>query len=145
MKPSTHAISSAVAAGAAYAVTSSSEFSLAIFLAGVFIDLDHLLDYVREYGLQPKPVFCYHKFRKTEFRRLVLLLHSWELISGLWLAAVVFGNQLMAGTAAGMTLHLVLDQVGNNVHARTYFLFWRMWNRFETKKIVRHRARSTPD
>lgn len=140
MKPSIHALASAGAAAVSFALTSSAETSLAIVVSGVFIDIDHVFDYLREYGFRPRPVFFYSVFRRIVFKRLFLIFHSWELLATLW--ALTFLAQtppILLGCAIGITLHLIMDQIGNQVFPLTYFITWRLRHGFLADRIVKHR------
>lgn len=136
MKIAPHSGISLAVSAATYAVSRSVEMTAASFLAGIFIDLDHLFDYVREYGLRPDLRFFFHICEKTLFKRTVLFLHSWELC--ILLAGALFvthGNSLVIGLLIGMTQHLLLDQVSNRIKPKGYWLLFRLRHRFLASEI----------
>jgi hypothetical protein len=110
--------------------------AVASLAAGVLVDVDHLFDYLREYRFRPDMGFFFRSFHKTLYRRIVLFLHSWELLILLAAAAVWSrGDGVIVGTIIGMGHHLVADQFTNKVHRWGYFLSYRLGKKFITGKI----------
>lgn len=114
---------------------------LIVFLAGVFIDLDHLIDF---WALKPRRPFNVRDFLNSESRNeqtkwIFVFLHSWELVTGLWLWAFLAHWPLwQTSMAAGITLHLILD-IANVRHYKmrpfAYFLVFRAIKGFKKSKI----------
>lgn len=110
------------------------------FLSGIFIDVDHILDYYLNYGW-PFNVKNFRRFcNEVKFNRLTLFFHSYEVIALLWISIFAFslGNVWIA-LAIGLTQHLVFDVLTNRdkLKKRSYFLVFRMLNRFRKERIVR--------
>jgi hypothetical protein len=107
-------------------------------LVGIFIDLDHLLDFwiERGFSLSPRKFFdfCFH----GTSRKFYDILHGYEFIPFLaWLTTVPSLRQLGWGLTVGYTLHLLGDQIFNtHLHRFTYFFSFRLYHRFDWKKIV---------
>jgi hypothetical protein len=78
--------------------------ALPILIAGVLVDLDHLVDL----GV----------FRLCGRGSVVLPLHAWEWVLGL----LVRGGRLTTGLAGGLATHLALDQLNRAV--RHPFFYW---------------------
>ncbi len=113
MKPSAHVAISASAAAAAYGMTGSGTIGFSLFLGGVFIDLDHVSDYV----LMAREKFSISNFfawfYEHKWTKIYLPLHSYELIAVLIAAAAWLGNDWLIGLSAGFAIHLISDQIGN--------------------------------
>lgn len=118
----------------------NSIYSLLSFLvAGILIDLDHYIDYVREYGMtfDIKKVHHACKYENTNFKKTTFILHSYELIALFWLAIIIFNLSIIwKYCAIGLTLHLFIDQVTNPTWPLAYFFLFRLLNNFDTKKIL---------
>ena len=127
---------SVVISSVTFAASRSFTITAASLLAGVFLDLDHIFDYVREYGPRPDPRFFFHSFNATLYRRVVLPFHCWE-----WPALLIAisietrGNPAAVGLLIGMAQHLTADQFTNKVSGWGYFLTYRVKQRFITRNI----------
>lgn len=128
---------SAILAGLGVAAGAPPEAAAASFLAGVFIDVDHWIDYwlMRRLDLDVRAFFGY--FRRPDQSRIFLPLHGYELLALWWAIALAGGLGPWAmGVAAGCTLHLVLDQLTNPLHPLGYFLAYRIAVRFEGARLL---------
>lgn len=108
------------------------------FLTGVLIDLDHLFDYFTTYRftLSFRRIYC--ACSRARFKRLYLLVHSYEIVILLWIAIYVFSlSNAWKAVAIGMTQHLVFDQLTNPLKRYGYFLTYRVLHGFRKEMIVR--------
>jgi hypothetical protein len=144
MKPDQH-ITISVGSGVILGMLSRSWVAgVSCCMIGIFIDADHFFDLWlnRGFTLSPRKLldFCYH----GESRKFFALLHGYEYIPLLiWLAFLPGYGHLGLGLSAGYVLHLLGDQFfKNHLDGRTYFLSYRLWNRFESSRIVLSRTRS---
>ncbi|MBV9543565.1 MAG: hypothetical protein JOY61_04240 [Chloroflexi bacterium] len=80
--------------------------ALPILIAGVLVDLDHLIDLV------------VNRRSGEETRYLILPLHAWEWVFGL----LMRGTRLSLNLAGGLAAHLALDQVNHAI--RHPFFYW---------------------
>lgn len=138
MKIMGHAVTSLIAGGILYKFTYSFAAFLWVLILGIFVDLDHYIDYVRENGVSfnPKKIYSTCKYGHIYFKKLTLVLHSYELIIILWIAIFVLDLNIVWKCAAiSFSLHLFIDQIANPVMPLTYFFLFRIANHFETKKI----------
>lgn len=87
-------------------------------LVGVFLDLDHLLDY-------------YQWLIRNRSNRLWLFLHSYELvIPAVFISYILNWNPLaIAGTLA-LLGHILSDQWAHRVRSLSYFFTYRALNGF---------------
>jgi len=133
-----HAFISVTVGGILYSYSHSIAGFLWFSIAGIFIDIDHYIDYIREHGItfNLKEVYNYCKDNYTGFKKLTLIFHSYELSILLWSAILLFNLDIVwRYIAVSFTLHILLDQMINPVLPLTYFLLFRIANNFETKKL----------
>jgi membrane-bound metal-dependent hydrolase YbcI (DUF457 family) len=136
MKLQYHVTVSIALSGILFAVFKSWGLAIASLISGIFIDLDHIIDYIRENGIRfdMQRFFC--TFYERRLKRLFLILHGWEwlVLCGI-LAKVMDWNPWIAGIFIGYGQHLILDQLNNGTRLFGYSLIWRWKNRFDTKAI----------
>ncbi|MFC1621389.1 hypothetical protein ACFL2G_03695 [Candidatus Omnitrophota bacterium] len=120
-----------------YNYTHSLNGFLCFLMAGVLIDADHYLDYAREYGISFNFKKIYNTCKTpTSFKKLILILHSYEFVIILWFLIFVFHlNVLWSYVAVGFTIHLLIDQATNSVRSLSYFFLFRVLNNFKTEKV----------
>lgn len=129
MDLSQHAAISLPASAAVWMLTGDAAAAAAFGFGAVLIDLDHLLDYWRETGLNADWRRFLGYFDGREPQRLLLAWHGWEwplLILALWAVAAL--PLWVAALAAGMLCHLGMDQRYNGLLPLTYFFSYR-WSR----------------
>jgi hypothetical protein len=133
MSPGGHLVTTAAACAAAYAGTGSAPLVAGMFAGGFLIDVDHIFDYLVFEGrrdLRPSAFLAY--YLEGRVRRVVLLLHSYELLALLAALAWLHGGPLLWGYVLGMALHLPLDILYNGrlvpgglVHFYSFAVRWR--------------------
>jgi len=114
MSPGGHLVTTAAACAAVYAGTGSVELVAGLAAGGFLIDVDHAIDYVlfeRQRDLRPASFLRYYLGGQVE--RVVLVLHSYELLA--LLATLAWFTQIdwLWGWVFGMLLHLPLDIIFN--------------------------------
>jgi hypothetical protein len=139
MRPSQHVAISGIITIGFFAVTKSWVGSLACFLSGIFIDLDHVLDF---WIAKKKFLFSYEElyayFAQERQGKLYLLLHSYELLALFWLAIYFLHlDVLWLGVAWGLTTHMIADQITNPLRAFGYFLVYRIKHGFAKESLFR--------
>ena len=137
MSPVTHTLISAAFSAGFGAATRSWTAAAACFLSGIFIDIDHVVDF---WLARKKVLLSYselHRFcGKEKLGRLFLWLHSYELLGLLWIGAWISGfNAVLVGIVSGMTVHLLADQFANPVRPLAFFLTYRIRHKFDKKYI----------
>ena len=141
MSPTGHLITTVVACGTTYLISGSLPLTAGVALGGFLIDVDHYFDYVvfeRQYSLNPIRFLRYYLDARCQ--RVVLLLHSYELMAVLALIAVLTGNRLLIGYLLGAFMHLVLDIIFNGQHVlrepiHFYSFFYRQRNNFLASRM----------
>lgn len=136
MKFSQHIITSGMVSVALWPVYHSVEISVMCFLTGVFIDIDHFIDYFREFGFNINVPKFFQVFKGKNINRVWIPLHSWELFGMMlffsWLGQ---GNNWMIGLITGYFLHMILDQLFNKPGPWSYFLVFRYTKKFSHKVL----------
>ena len=118
MKPGGHLATAAALGGVGYLVTGSPELASGCFAGGFLIDLDHYSDYLIFDGQWRRPdprQFLRYSFTHS-YRRLVLPLHSLELMVFLSLFTLVWPHPALLGYLIGAFLHIGLDILVNGEH-----------------------------
>lgn len=131
MKLQRHTAISVIIGGVLYMMFKSWALSLSCIISGIFIDLDHIFDVVREHGrgVTVKDFFriCHH----AQFNRVILIFHGWEWLPLFLMTAWLTGwNPWVTGTCIGLGQHLVLDAYSNSSNISSYSLIWRWKNNF---------------
>jgi len=137
MKPTTHAFVSLGTSALFWLSVKSPLATVVCFLSGVFIDIDHHLDYFiakRRIPWRYKDLVDY--FEDINSGKLYLVLHSYELLFLLWMGIYfLMLNDIWLGLAVGATVHLACDALVNSFRPMTYFMFFRIKNRFDRKRL----------
>ena len=114
---------------------------LIALMGGFFIDLDHLIDYFLAFG--PKFNLAYflkgYSFLKTD--KIYVLFHSWELVFIFFVLTFQRSNvrtfqPILLSFSLSLFLHLIVDVLTNNMKPQSYFLYYRIRNKFELKSLV---------
>jgi hypothetical protein len=114
MSPGGHLVTTSIACAGVYAATGSVELTAGLAAGGFLIDVDHIFDYVvfeRRRDLRPSAFLRY--YLEGRVRRVVLPLHSYELLALLATLAWLGNLEWLWGYVLGMCLHLPLDIVFN--------------------------------
>ena len=114
MSPGGHLVTTAVACAAVYLGTGNAVLTAGLAVGGFLIDLDHVFDYLvfeKQKDLRPSAFLRYYLEGRVE--RVVLPLHSYELVVLLTLLAWAFHRDWLWGYVLGTALHLPLDILWN--------------------------------
>ncbi len=135
MKLPYHAVATITISGVLYMVFKSWGLAVSSFVAGIFIDLDHIIDYLRENGRPFKIKNFFRICHQCQFNKVILIWHGWEWIVLLGAAAWLTGwNPWITGMLIGITQHLLLDAI-NSIpdlkSLRSYSLIWRWKKDFD--------------
>jgi len=139
-----------VAAGGVAAAIGSLPLTVGVVVGGFLIDLDHLADYLvieRQRDLRPGAFLRF--YLEGRARRVVLVLHSYELFALLGLLAWWHASLALGGYLIGALMHLVLDIVFNGkLTPRSIVLFYsfayRLAHRFDAEALVGREPREVP-
>ena len=140
MKPIPHIVASGIISAISIAYFKSFGYAAVSFLAGVLIDLDHIIDYYLNYGFTFNIKKIYNSCLAISLKRLYIVFHSYELIAFLWAAIYIFSlSKFWQAIALGFTQHIILDQVSNPVRAFGYSFIYRLCNAFDADRILKTR------
>lgn len=142
MKPAAHLVTSGAISVAVGFWFKSIPCGLAVFVSGVAIDLDHLLDYACTHGFSLNLKKVYYACNNVDLKRLILILHSYELLILFWAAIFAFSlSNVWVALAIGMTQHIIFDQLTNPLNKFGYFLSYRMLKGFKTELLINREGR----
>lgn len=139
MRPENHVKISIISAIGIYFITGSFFLSLLNAAIGVFIDMDHLLDFICS---KPKSIFDIKEFLNVDFifrnRKVYLILHSYELLILLIIVSILglLEFHFAISVFSAVLFHLVADQIGNPVKPFTYFIFYRIYHNFDLYHLI---------
>jgi hypothetical protein len=137
MSPKYHIAISAVISGVLYILFKSWALAFSSFISGIFIDLDHVIDYVIEHGFHFELKKFFHFFYGEQYRKLTLILHGWEWLVLLLILSWLTGwNPWITGVFIGFSQHILSDRIYNISNFWSYSLLWRWKNKFDTKAIL---------
>ncbi len=136
MKLPYHIAASTAVSGILYLIFKSWGLTAASFIVGIFIDLDHIFDVIREHGKAVTVKDFFHICHNAKFDRIYLIFHGWEwMLLGLLAAWYTNWNHWMVGALIGYTHHIILDTLHNTLNPRSYSLLYRWKNNFDFDTI----------
>jgi hypothetical protein len=140
MRVSTHIYTSAVAATALYAYSHSIWEAAICFASGILIDLDHTIDFYLFSREKFSVDDFFSWFYENRWQKIVLVFHSYELFGFVYAAAYYLDSEVLRAVLWGTSVHLLLDQVGNNKTYQLspwfYFMGYRIAVRFRREKLL---------
>jgi len=136
MKPHYHVAFSTIIAGVLYLIFKSSALSISCLISGIFIDLDHVIDYIREHGLTLNPIKFIRDFNSGNFDRIYLIFHAWECLLILAFISWLYDwNPWITGVLIGFSQHILLDALHNTRNFQSYSLLWRWKKDFKFSSV----------
>ncbi|MBL7171124.1 MAG: hypothetical protein ISS46_03925 [Candidatus Omnitrophica bacterium] len=143
MKVKHHIIVSLSGGVIIWLITQSFFKAILFSFAGIFIDVDHLFDYVRNWGWKIMPLRNFFNiFYTLKLKKIYVLLHGYELLAMLglllWYLKVDWGWVVFLSLA----IHLLMDQIYCFTHFRRnspwfYFLTYRISKGFESERFLK--------
>ena len=133
MRVKEHILASSTLAIVFYYFTHSLPGAGLVLFSGIFIDLDHLFDFWITRPVNPFSIkeFMHPCKYMRENRKVYVFLHNYELVIMLWILAWHFSwPPIILGIASGITLHLILDDIGNELITFSYFFIYRAVKKF---------------
>ena len=140
MKFSHHIAVSSFVSGILYVFFKSWSLTIASFLSGILLDLDHYIDYVFECGSPFQVKRFFHYIYEEKLEKIYLILHGWEWSVILLLTGWMMDwNHWIVGITIGYGHHMVFDAIFNrHWPVLGYSLLWR-WKRDFVSEQVRPR------
>lgn len=141
--PGGHLATSVALGAVAYVATGSVPAAAGCFAGGFLIDVDHYLDYLifEKQWRRPSPLSFLSYYFAYSPERLVLPLHSIELMTLIVGVLFFYGSPLLAGYWIGAAMHMAFDVVVNGEYALRrpvlfYFFSYRAWNNFRSSNLM---------
>ena len=139
MSPTKHVIMSGAVSLGFFAITKSWGGSMACFLSGIFIDIDHVFDF---WVVKRRLLFSYKELFAFGGREknvpLCLIFHSYELLAIFAIVIFIFHlNVVWLGFFWGALTHLGADQFTNPIKPPAYFLYYRFKYRFDKEYLFK--------
>ena len=126
--------------GGTYLLEGDPYHSLAVAAGSVAIDIDHVYDFYREWGLKEgirKLWGAALQKQKVSLKRVYLFFHGWDvLLLSFLICPLIFENPYWFSFLIGVAIHLFMDQVGNEFGGLSYVLSYRIWHRFRKSPLV---------
>ena len=143
MMPGGHLVTSLALSGIAYVSTGSVEVAAGCFAGGFLIDVDHYGDYIifEKQWRRPDPVSFLGYYFANRPKKIVLPLHSAELMTVLLLVILVHPWPLLVGYWVGALMHLIFDVLVNGEHvlkkAGLFYIFtYRAIHHFAAEDLI---------
>ncbi|MDP3980579.1 MAG: hypothetical protein Q8Q33_04095 [Chlamydiota bacterium] len=150
MRPTLHALSSiGLGVWMGYQLQSLHAFYITA-LTGTLVDIDHLFDYLyywyrknrlKKAGSPRRRLISYKNFMRTFYdgrnEKIFVFFHAFEWSLLLYMLFIFYGAYpyLILSLFAGHALHMVSDALYNKLRVKGYFLLYRIFHRFQRKKI----------
>jgi hypothetical protein len=136
MKIKNHITTSIIISALIFAISKSWIIFTSSLISGVFIDIDHVIDYLLEFRKRFRVNEFFDAYYNDRTLFTMIIFHSWELLIPLnFYAFLISGNPWIIGIAIGFTQHVALDQIFNHPNGWVYFFFWRVKKGFNLKKM----------
>ena len=132
-----HIILSSLAGGTGYFVSGSPMLALSIILSGIFIDLDHFVDYFSNFAVRFDVKDFFQRCHGYEFRKFYVPLHSYEFIILLAVIYCFYPADIVLGILVGSFIHIFADLFHNSVYFCTYSFIYRLLNKFNNEKLFK--------
>ena len=137
-----------ISVGTAVGIFSRSfSVGLVCFLSGLLLDVDHIIEYVINFGWKDFTLKAFYETcRRTakqegepRFKQVHLIFHSLELAFILWLAVFYTKNMYVFAATLGYSVHLILDCLGGErgIDFLFYFIGWRATKKFRASQLIR--------
>lgn len=135
MKAEHHAIVTVPLSLAIWQATGNFYYFLMCLFLGVFVDVDHVFDYIRENKhFSMRGMFI--KSYKGQFKKLTVIFHCWEFIPLAWVVGYFLNNfQFSVVFTLAYLAHMIPDQLMNNTRPWGYSLIYRIAVGFKMKKL----------
>ncbi|MBI2471556.1 MAG: hypothetical protein HYV59_09990 [Planctomycetes bacterium] len=139
MKPICHLGASIITGVVTFLITKTISPSIACFLAGWLVDVDHIWDFYKNAGKGFNVKRFVNTFENGEVKKAYLYLHSYELLFTLVLLCFfTHFNHLLSFATLGFAVHLLFDQIFNPVKPLTYFITYRILNSYNADVVFTH-------
>jgi hypothetical protein len=143
MRITNHLIASTVFSSGVYFITKSPTIAASSFFVGIFLDLDHVIDYWRQHPGSLDVKHFIETCEKYRLKIITLIFHSYELLFVVALLVFLTKSRLLFGASLGLAQHLFLDSIGNDINPdySSYFIIYRWRVGFSSDKVFSHKEK----
>lgn len=143
MRPLKHFVVSVINSAAVYGLTGSLSPSIACFLTGWVIDVDHLYEYIKvngwDFNVKRFNGFFSKSHPSLPGNKVYFFFHAHEFAIILILICFLSKLNLTVSFATlGYITHLLFDQFTNSAFPFAYFLTYRIVKGFDKRSICKH-------
>jgi hypothetical protein len=136
MKTWAHMLAALPLGGGYYLSEGSAPLAMAAAAASVLVDLDHVPDYLWWRGGWRGLGDFFAAFHERRVPRLILMVHSWELLLLAWALVLALGSPAWPkALAVGWAYHLAWDLATNSVGLGFYSIINRARHGFERRLL----------
>ena len=136
MKLEHHLAASTIISVVLYAIFKSWGLTISSFVTGIFIDLDHVIDYFGEHGLRFNTKDFFLFFYAEKHRKITMIFHGWELLVILVVIAKLTNwEPWVTGVLIGYGQHMIFDYFYSRTTFATYSLLWKWKNKFNSEVL----------
>ncbi len=136
-----HVIVSLGGGAVTYIITRSFSSTTLFCLAGIFIDIDHLFDYICNWGWKIVNIREFFDiFYTLKLKKIYVILHGYELLAALGIVLWYLKPNWGWAVFLSLAIHLLMDQLYFSINFRRtspwfYFLTYRISKGFELKRF----------
>ncbi len=109
-------------------------YGLIFILGGIFIDLDHLIDYFLFFKNRFNPA-DFFKLNFIKSGKVYVFFHSWEINFLLFIFGLGIKSSPLLILTLGMSVHLIIDNLQRK-NLFFYFLIYRIIKKFDLKVLL---------
>ena len=135
MRVKEHIAVSAVFSGGILMITRSWVMFIVSFLSGVLVDIDHVVDYLRQHPASYDIVHFFKTCEEYRLKRVYLWFHSIEFLALIGVVTYLTRSICLMGFMLGLAQHLAFDIIFNRGFSWTYFLVFRWKHGFRGEKV----------
>lgn len=137
-----HTVVTLIIGGIFYSLTRSCAGFIGLVIGGIFIDIDHVIDYFLQTGINFRIKYFFKWCHELHWDRIFLFLHSIELILLFWIIIFIFNPGIFwTGFVIGVTQHILFDIMFNTgrvkLHILFYLLIFRISKGFRKEFVLR--------
>jgi len=129
-----HFVLTSLLAAAVYFYTRRPAYAAAAILGGIFIDLDHFVDYFLRFGFRFSPKDLFYGTALSS-GKIYVPLHSWEIIFFILCLGIFLRSGLLLVFFLGAAIHLGIDSLQRK-NPRVYFLTYRLMKKFDADTLL---------
>lgn len=136
-----HSLTTTAIALTIYLKSNNLAFAAIFIVGGIFIDLDHFIDYFLFFKIK----FDMKKFLNSAYLysgKVYLPLHSWELTMVIFFLGYILQSKALLILASSLSIHLLIDTMQRE-KLLFYFITYRFIKKFNVKTLLPELSNTT--